>query len=137
LFKLLGRPIFQDTISASPFGRYDIGAALGGDFLGGSSPAKGIGVGETASFGFTLTGNNLDQLDTSSFIQARSNEGEFFVTRFRGFNDGGSDKVPGGVAAVPEPNVFLLLLFGLAGIASYKKKITKLCNVKMPANKIS
>jgi len=122
-FKLLGGKSFQDTISASPFGRYDIGAALGGNFLGTSNPTRGIGVGGTASFGFSLTGNNLDQLNTGSFIQTRSNEGEFFVARFRGFNDGGSDKVPGGAVAVPEPNVFPLLLLGLAGLVIYKKKL--------------
>ncbi|MCX5813132.1 MAG: hypothetical protein NT178_11385 [Proteobacteria bacterium] len=134
-FSLLGGSSFKDTISASPFGKYDIGAALKGDFLGGGDPSKGISVGGNASFAFTLTGKNLDQLNTGSFMQARSDEGEFFVARFRGFNDGGSDKVPGVAATVPEPNIFYLLLFGLAGLVIYRKKLTKLCNVKMPSNK--
>jgi hypothetical protein len=124
-FKLLGGKSFNDSISASPFGRYDIGAALGGNFLGSGNPTVGIGVGQTASFGFKLTGFNLDQLDASSFIQTKSNEGEFFIARFRGFDNGGSDKVPGDtVTAVPEPNAFFLLLLGLAGLAIYRKKLT-------------
>jgi hypothetical protein len=125
LFNLLGAPSFQNTISASPFGRYDIGAALGGDFLGSGSPTGGISVGQSANFGFALTGNNLDQLNASSFIQTQSNEGEFLIARFRGFDNGGSDKVPGGSTPVPEPGVIFLLLFGLAGLAIYKKKLTK------------
>jgi hypothetical protein len=136
-FALLGGSSFQDTISASPLGMYDIGASLGGNFLGGGSPTRGIPVGGTASFGFTMTGNNLDQLNTGSFIQTKSSEGEFFVARFKGFNDGGSDKVPGGATSVPEPDIFILLLSGFAGLVIYREKLTKLCNVKMPGNKMA
>jgi hypothetical protein len=133
-FRLLGGSTFKDTISASPFGKYDIGASLGGDFLGDGNPTKGIGVGGSANFAFTLTGKNMDQLNTSSFMQARSNEGEFFVTRFRGFKDGGSDKVPGNAVAVPEPSVFILLFSGLAGLVICRKKLMnqKLSAVKFP-----
>ncbi len=122
-FELLGGKSFKDTISASPFGKYDVGAALGGDFLGGGNPTKGIGVGGNANFAFTLTGKNMDQLNTGSFMQAKSDEGEFFVTRFKGFMDGGSDKVPGNAVAVPEPSVIFLLLSGLAGLVIYRKKL--------------
>ncbi|MCX8022294.1 MAG: PEP-CTERM sorting domain-containing protein [Syntrophorhabdaceae bacterium] len=121
-FSLLGGPSFKDTISASPFGKFDIGAAVGGDFLGGGKPSFGIPVGGSASFKFSFEGTNLDKIDTSSFIQAKSSEGEFMIARFRGFNDGGSDKVPANVIKVPEPEIVFLLGFGLLGLALCKRK---------------
>lgn len=128
-FSLLGSPSFKDSISASPFGRYDIGAALGGNFLGTGNPTKGIAVGQSASFDFTITGKGLDQLSAGSFVQTKSNEGEFFIARFRGFNNGGSDKVPGGgPTGVPEPNIIYLLLFGIIGLTIFRKKLTNLFN---------
>src|SRR5262245_37099804 len=51
-FKLLGGTHFDNGINGAPYGVFDIGAALGGDFLGGGKPTDGIGVGKTATFVF-------------------------------------------------------------------------------------
>ncbi len=123
-FSLLGGQSFRDTISASPFSAFDIGAAVGGNFLGSGNPSNGIPVGGTASFTFAMTGNNLNQLNTGSFFQAKSAEGDFAITRFRGFNNGGSDKVPG-ATGVPEPDIILLLVIGLIGIVAFNKRDLK------------
>ena len=120
-FSLIGGPGFQNSISASPFGNFDIGAAVGGNFLGGGNPGGGIPVGGDARFSFTVTGNNLDKLNASSFVQAQSSEGDFFISRFRGFEGGGSDKVPAGSNQVSEPDIIFLIGAGLVGIAIFNK----------------
>jgi hypothetical protein len=97
-FKLIGGTSFQNTINGAPFGTFDIGAALGANFLGGGSPNGGIPVGGSATFTFSLTGTGLNALSASSFgNEFSSNPGgggaQFFVARFKGLV-GGSDKVP-------------------------------------------
>jgi hypothetical protein len=107
-------PLFEDTFSQSgaPFGTFDSGAALGGDWEGGGSPAGGIPVFGTGSFEFDVMAADASSLTAIDFI---SGPAKFnFVVRFRGFEDGGSDKVPGQV--VPAPAVLSLLAgFGLFG----------------------
>jgi hypothetical protein len=102
-FELLGAPAFDDGVSANPFGLFDIGASTGQSFSGGGAPHRGAGVGETASFSFQLTGTGLGGLSSADFLNtlsaphgsdARAN----FVVRFRGFTNGGGDKVPNGVS---------------------------------------
>jgi hypothetical protein len=84
-------------------------------------PSKGIGVGQSAIFKFNLTGHNLNMLTEDSFVFTRSvgpgdGQGDkFFVARFRGFNDEGSDKVPA-VPHAPEPAGLLLGAVGAAGL---------------------
>ncbi len=107
-FALLGAPDFDNGVNGAPFGHFDLGASTGGSFEGGGAPNKALGVGMTGTFTFTLTGHGLDALTASSFLSARSvppgaGEGVMpFVARFRGFADGGSDKVPGGSVKVPD-----------------------------------
>jgi hypothetical protein len=111
-FQLLGAPGFSDGVNGSSFGHFDLGASTSNAFLGGGNPNKGIGVGQTATFLFVLTGSDLDGLDVSSFfttLSAPPGDGSgnvAFVGRFRGFNDGGSDKVPGVDPPVIEPPSF-------------------------------
>jgi hypothetical protein len=105
-FGLLGSPSFQNGISAPPFGKFDLGASTSSKFLGGGNPSSGIGVGDSASFNFLLKGNHLDTLTEQDFFNTLSNsaEGEgprAFVARFRGFKNGGSDKVPGKLSTEP------------------------------------
>ncbi|MCX5811501.1 MAG: PEP-CTERM sorting domain-containing protein [Proteobacteria bacterium] len=123
-FSLLGASCFQDSISASPFSAFDIGAAIGGNFLGSGNTKNGIPVGGSASFIFAMTGNSLDQLSTGSFFEAKSSEGAFAITRFRGFKNGGRDKVPG-TTGVPEPAMIFLLGIGLIGIVVFNKRYLK------------
>lgn len=87
------------TGSASPFGAFDAGAALGGSWNGGGNPNGGIAVGATGVFTFDIFASDAASLTAGSFIS----EGEPYamVVRLRGFADGGSDKVP--AVLVPGP----------------------------------
>jgi hypothetical protein len=132
-FGLLGSPSFQNGVSAPPFGNFDFGASTGGAFLGGGNPSKGIGVGGSASFDFVLKGTKLDLITEQDFFNAMSNSPEgggplAFVARFRGFKNGGSDKVPGNyvvpppvtvtVAGAPEPTSLALAGTGVLCLAA-------------------
>jgi hypothetical protein len=83
--------------SASPFGTYDFGAAIGGNFLGGGSPNPGIGIGGTGTFQFNVSGPAAGSLDVSDFFVTENGETSYpFVVRFKAIDPGGrSDKVPG------------------------------------------
>jgi hypothetical protein len=129
-FILLGGPSFKNGVSASPYGKFDFGASTGGGFLGSGSPSKGLGVGTAGAFTFTLTGSGLNTLSESSFVSALSHSpggggAQFFLARYRGFADGGSDKTPGTLwpssSAVPEPSTLFLFGAGLAGYLLYRR----------------
>jgi MYXO-CTERM domain-containing protein len=98
--------------SASPFGDFDRGAALGGDWLGGGSPVLGIGVGQTFVFRFDVRGEEslLATITAHDFFD--ETDGWGFAARFRGFADGGSDKV---TASLPSPGALALLALGSLG----------------------
>lgn len=122
-FNLLGGSTFNNKIKASPFGNFDIGASTSSQFSGGGNPNKGIGLGVTETFNFSLTGTNLDLLTSESFVSelsvgASQGQGnQFFLARFRGFDDGGSNKTPGGAPpAIPEPSTYLLFSIGILGV---------------------
>jgi hypothetical protein len=111
-------------VKAEPFGDdFDIGAALNNanpSWEGGGDSKGGIGVGETGEFIFTLSGTDLGSLITANFF---SQPDPWFVARFRGFNDGGSDKVPNDPnTPVPEPATMLLLSIGLTGLGFFGRK---------------
>ena len=128
---LLGGPSFLDSVNGAPFGQFDIGGSTGGAFEGGGKPTVGIPAGGSATFTFSLTGTGLSSLTAASFLSALSAPPgagggiEDFVVRFRGFNNGGSDKVPnnGGdedvPGDVPEPSTSLILTLGLALLSTF------------------
>lgn len=99
-FGLISGPITVNGVNGAPFGQFDVGASTGGSFEGQGSPNGGIAVGSSATFTFDLTGSGLDTLNVMSFVDTLSTgtgagQGyQFMVVRFRGFNNGGSDKVP-------------------------------------------
>jgi hypothetical protein len=103
---------FTDTGggNGAPFGdNFDAGAALGGNFLGGGSPNAGIAIGQTGTFIFNILASDAASLTASSFL---SGPYEFdFIVRFKGFENGGSDKVP--VTVVPAPGSLAVLASAL------------------------
>jgi len=108
----------KKALSAPPFGEFDTGAALGGDWTGGGKPQDGIGIGtgipDTGIFDFELTRTGLGAGTIDDFL-SEVTEREWFVARIRGFEPcGGSDKVPADIASVPEPATLVLLGSGLA-----------------------
>ena len=125
-FKLLGGPGFQDGINGAPYGQFDLGASTFKSLEGGGKPSKGLAVGATETFTFTLAGSLLLSLDEWSFVQELSvgpgiGEGaQFMVARFRGFDNGASNKTAG--HAVPLPGTLALLGSGLAGLAFYRRR---------------
>lgn len=98
--------------SASPFGSFEAGAALGGNFLGGGSPVPGIAVGSTGTFIFSITSSVAATITADDFVPTSAIPS--LVVRFRGFANGGSDKVPGiGEPPIPAPGAAATL--ALAG----------------------
>lgn len=107
-FSLLGGS--GGSISVRPFKDLDLGASsTKGDWLGGGSPKDGLGVGQTGIFKFSLAGN-FSSLTEESFSIAGD---PWFAVRFRGFEDGGSDKV---VPGNPVPEPVSMLLFGTGAV---------------------
>jgi hypothetical protein len=105
-----GLPHWQalsNPVDASPLPMFDWGASSSADWQGGGPPAFGIGVGQTVSTTLVITAapGVLAGLTEASFFDA-SRTGYAFAARFRGFENGMSDKV---VGIVPAPGALALL----------------------------
>lgn len=141
---LVGGPGFNNSVPGNPFGDFDMGAALGGNLLGGGSPNPGLQIGQSGTYTFDLTGSGLDTLTPASFfapttVSSNPSAGqgaENFLARFRGFDNGGSDKVPGDVGqilpdspprgepevpTVPEPGT-LAAVAALGGLGAFARR---------------
>ena len=99
--------------SAQPFGLFDAGVALGGNWEGGGDPKKGLAPGQSASFSFDVSASDADMLSASSFASGPNPYD--LVVRFRGLAGGGSDKVP-----VPTPASTALVALG--GLFAARRK---------------
>lgn len=104
-------------VSANPFGTFDAGASTSSSWLGGGNPSAGLGVGQTGTFVFAVlgTGDLLSSLDAGSILCSGDDSG--MAVRFRGFENGGSDKVQG---FIPAPGAFALL--GIAGVLGARRR---------------
>lgn len=102
-------------IGGSPFGHFDAGAGIFGQFEGGGNPSVGIGVGLSGSLEFLVDSQHASVLTASSFIDGPNDFN--FIVRFRGFLDGGSDKVP-----VPVPGSVVLMGLGAIAISSRRRR---------------
>lgn len=105
---------FLDTgiESASPFGTYDAGAALGANWTGGGSPSAGIGIGQSATFDFAIFASDASSLSASSFLTS----GMDFAVRFRGLSNDGSDKL----TTTPAPGA--LAAFAMGGLIATRRR---------------
>ncbi|MFM7261781.1 MAG: hypothetical protein ACKO3W_14390 [bacterium] len=102
--------------SGSPYGIFDFGASTSASWEGGGPPSNGIAIGasQTTVFNVTASAAVLATLTDSSFFDASG--GSAFIARFRGFANGGSDKVLGVTEQMPAPGALaLLVVAGLAG----------------------
>ena len=106
--------------SGSPFtGSWIGGAGTGGSWLAGGAPGGGIGIGQTGMFSFTITGANASMLSSDAFVSGSLVSDPYaFIVRFRGLENGGSDKVPAN--ELPAPGAIALL--SLAGLGSGRRR---------------
>ena len=111
----------QGAVNTAPFGtRTDI-ISLGGNFNNafegaGGSPAGGIGVGQSATFVFNLLGSGATE---SGIFNSE-------LVRFKGFNNGQSDKTGvtiEGPSIAPEPTMLLLVGSGMSGLMWMRRRI--------------
>ncbi|MBN8599364.1 MAG: hypothetical protein J0L78_16960 [Planctomycetes bacterium] len=102
------------NVSAAPFGTFDAGAALGGNWLGGGSPNGGIAVGGSATFVFNITASDASTRTAANFLGSGDDS---LALRFRGFVDGGSDKM-----LVPSSGTLSLAAGGLVFAARRRRR---------------
>ncbi len=99
-------------VSASPFGDFMAGFSTSSSWTGGGSPSLGLGIGQSASFSFLLQGTEsaLSVMTAATAFSPTSGYG--MAARFRGFNNGGSDKVLAYV--IPGPGSLAVLAVAAA-----------------------
>lgn len=117
----------KDNVNAAPFGKFDYAVTIdkkankNNAFEGGGKPSLGISTNpksNTETFRFLLTGKGVGHLTAEDFTTAMSTSpgagqgSGFLAVRFRGFADGGSDKVSA-AAVVPEPSTTVLAMAAL------------------------
>ena len=113
--------------SVANLGTFDGGAALRADFNGGGKPSDGIAAGDTALFVFDITGFLAAGLDAQTYsVIDFVNNGDAFVARFRGLEDGGSEKIVGTtedpILKVPTPGTASLALAALGMTATRRRR---------------
>lgn len=94
--------------NGAPFGTFDGGSWLGNGWEGGGNPNLGIHSGNAGSWTFEISGADASTLSAADFA-GEAGGAVNFVVRFSGFDNGGSDKVPG---YVPSPGTAALMTLG-------------------------
>lgn len=114
------------SINAAPWDNYVVGASTSNSWTGGGSPLKGLDVGEIGTFTFNVdaAASLLAGLDVLSFFTSNDGNPEFAV-RFRGFDNGGSDKVAAQMTVVPVPMPVAIAAAGLLGAAALRRRVSK------------
>jgi hypothetical protein len=118
--------LYSNPTNENPWGNFEYSIALGSNFNGSGSPNPGIHRGATGTFNFTVSGSAsvLASLSASTFVtQTVGNSGNSTVSsllvRFKGFDNGGSDKVSAIIneppTGGPTPPAIPAPLAGLAG----------------------
>ena len=106
--------------NASPFGTFEAGAALGANWSGGGNPSFGLAIGNTGTFEFLVTASDASSLSASSFF---GDTGDWFAVRFRGLDNGGSDKLLVNVVPLPSAAIAGLGMLGLGlGVRTARRR---------------
>lgn len=127
-FDSISGSVTSHAVNASPFGQFNIAISTGSPFNGGGPPSAGLAVSQSATFVINFFGTGLNTINTQSFLNELS-EGsgagqgyKSFVVRFRGFENDGSDKVPGTTSVVPEPSSYAMVLAAGIGVMTAIRK---------------
>jgi hypothetical protein len=94
--------------SVSPYGARDTLISITDAWLGGGSPTSGLGAGQSLKLTFSLT--DVGNLSEEGLLGST-------LIRFRGFEDGDSDKDTVVRVAMPELGSLPLLVLGLGGLS--------------------
>lgn len=112
-------------LNGAPYGDFDAGSALGGSFLGAGSPNPGIAIGQTGVFTFNVNAADAGMLSAMDFLSGGAFDFNFLV-RFKGFDDGASDKVGAIVVDLPPAlGLGVLGLFGATLVSRLKRRAVR------------
>ena len=106
--------------NAMPFGIFEAGAALKAKWEGGGPPSDGLAIGDSGIFEFIVNASDASSLSASSFL---GDTGDWFAVRFRGLDNGGSDKLLINVVPLPSAAVAGLGMLGLGlGVRTARRR---------------
>ena len=128
--------LFANPSQTSPWGAFEYSVALGSNFNGSGSPNPGVVRGATGVFKINVLGvaTVLESLSASSFLSQTTSgptsTSTAMLVRFKGFDDGGSDKVSGipvevslgSLPSIPLPSAGLATGVMLGGMLARRRR---------------